>query len=114
MDVLDTTANLMLPAWLTGPIFDKELRVASRRKRYYWLRAAFIVLLLFLISAAWSMETSFGSGSAAYVSVRMATVSRGVVNAVVWLEFITPPSQPFNSRWANSLAACCRSPSSSA
>ena len=78
-------------AWLTGPIFDKELRVASRRKRYYWLRAAFIILLLILIYSAWSIETRLGSGSAAYVSSRMSTISRGVVNVVVWLEFITLP-----------------------
>ncbi len=83
--------DALAPAWLTGPIFDKELRVASRRKRYYWLRGAFILLLLLFIWWAWSTETSFGSGSAAYVSARMSTVSRAVVNAVVWLEFITLP-----------------------
>ena len=32
--------------WLTGPILDKELRVSSRRRRNYWLRFAYIGLLM--------------------------------------------------------------------
>ena len=84
--------DALAPTWLTGPIFDKELRVASRRKRYYLLRIAFILLLLVFIAWAWFVAMSFsGGGSAAYVSFRMSTVSRGVVCAVVWLEFITLP-----------------------
>jgi len=31
--------------WLTGPIFDKELRVSSRRRRNLALRFSYILLL---------------------------------------------------------------------
>ena len=37
--------GLMNPAWLTGPIFDKELRVSSRRKRNYVIRAVYVLKL---------------------------------------------------------------------
>lgn len=77
---------------LTGPIFDKELRIASRRKRYYLLRMAFIAVLLIFIFQAWFMTMTFShSQSPAFVSFRMSNVSRGVVCAVAWLEFISLP-----------------------
>ena len=36
----------MSPLRLIGPIFDKELRVSSRRARNYVMRTVYLVLLL--------------------------------------------------------------------
>jgi ABC-type transport system involved in multi-copper enzyme maturation permease subunit len=76
-------------SWLTGPIFEKELRVSSRRKRNYVLRVAYVVLLTFFIVYAWMMTTrSGGSGSAVYQLSRMPEVGKHVVTTVVWFQFI--------------------------
>jgi len=49
-------------SWLTGPIFDKELRVSSRRKRNYTLRLIYVILLTFFITSVWlSLVKSEGS-----------------------------------------------------
>ena len=42
--------RLLAPFWLTGPLFDKELRVSSRRKRNYILRFAYVVLLTIFVA----------------------------------------------------------------
>jgi len=49
-------------SWLTGPIFDKELRVSSRRRRNYVLRSAYLLVLVVLVAAAWSIALLKGSG----------------------------------------------------
>ena len=77
---------------LTGPIFDKELRIAARRKRYYFLRCLFILILLIFVGQAWMVTMSFSSsGSAAFVTQNMSRVSRSVVCTMAWLEFILLP-----------------------
>ena len=37
--------KVLSPSWLTGPIFGKELRVSSRRRRNYVLRFVYLMLL---------------------------------------------------------------------
>ena len=90
---MDKTLPIHILNRLTGPIFDRELRACSRRKRYYLLRMAFIALMLILIAWTWLMATAFAasSGSAAFTAMRMSIVSRSVVASVVWLEFIAMP-----------------------
>lgn len=90
---MDKTTNTLTFGWLVGPIFGRELRACSRRKRYYLLRVIFIILLLLFIAWTWMMTTAFAAtgGSVAFKAMRMSIVSRGVVAAVVWLEFIALP-----------------------
>ena len=92
MNILDKFNSLITLNWLTGPIFAKELRVASRRKRNYFLRMAFIFLLLIFIAYLWLFTMILPGGrSAGFVAGRMSIISRSVVCAVVWMLFVTLP-----------------------
>ncbi|UCE46783.1 MAG: ABC transporter permease subunit, partial [Phycisphaerales bacterium] len=76
-------------SWLAGPIFEKELRVSSRRRRNYVLRFGYVALLTVFVAYAWSMTTrSGGSGSAVYQLSRMPEVGKHVIRTVVWFQFI--------------------------
>ena len=50
-----------------GPIFGKELRVMSRRRRSYALRVAYLGVLLLVLLLAWTTTGTYGSGAAAAV-----------------------------------------------
>src|SRR5665213_823159 len=52
-------ATLMQGASPFGPIFAKELRVTSRRKRTYWLRVIYLGLLLLVMLWAYALATAF-------------------------------------------------------
>ena len=75
--------------WLTGPIFDKELRVSSRRRRNYALRSAYVLCLLFFIVMAWINWTAYaGGGVAGFRASRMAEAGKSIVLTVTWFQFI--------------------------
>ncbi len=72
---------------LPGPVFDKELRVASRRRRSYLLRCAYVLLLTLYIAMVWISAVSFarsGAMSRAQMQVAAYTITRGIV----WFQFI--------------------------
>jgi len=74
---------------LTGPILDKELRVCSRRKRYYALRSLYLAMMGILVLTAWlAKNSSLGWQSSVYSLSRMAEVGRAVIISVVWFQFI--------------------------
>jgi len=74
-------------AWLTGPIFDKELRVSSRRRRNYVLRFAYLALLTIFLALFWLESVPRGAGSLNQVS-RMAEAGKGMTSFVIWFQFI--------------------------
>ena len=74
-------------SWLTGPIFDKELRVSSRRRRNYVLRFAYLAFLTAFLSLVWVQVTQ-GGGSALYQISRMAEAGKQIVACTVWFQFI--------------------------
>ena len=74
-------------SWLTGPIFDKELRVSSRRKRNYTLRLIYVILLTIFVAIVWlSMVKS--EGSSAYQKSRLALAGKTIVTTIVTFQFI--------------------------
>src|SRR5690606_22788220 len=73
--------------WLTGPIFDKELRVSSRRRRNYVLRFVYVAFFLVFASLIWMEEMPSGAGSVYHVS-RMGRAAQQIVVSVVWFQFI--------------------------
>lgn len=78
------------PVRLAGPIFDKELRGASRHRRSYILRSAYVGLLMavmvyFQVVIA---RTRSASSGALQVS-RMAEAGKQAVAVIVWFQFIT-------------------------
>jgi len=74
-------------SWLTGPIFDKELRVSSRRKRNYTLRLIYVILLTFFIAIVWLSLVKF-EGSSAYQKSRLALAGKTIVSTIVTFQFI--------------------------
>jgi len=87
------TGNLLeylSPLRLAGPIFDKELRVASRRRRLYVLRFAYVGLLAAFILRLWYLVPhSVGTGGAVVQVSRLGEMGKQIVMAIMWLQFIT-------------------------
>ncbi len=73
-------------SWLTGPIFDKELRVSSRRKRNYTLRLIYVILLSFFVAIVW-LSVVKSEGSSAYQKSRMALAGKTIVTTIVMFQF---------------------------
>jgi len=78
--------RLVSLSWLTGPIFDKELRVSSRRRRNYVLRFAYLVLLTILLVMFWVIAVPSGQ-SGLYQSSRMAEAGQMIIACIVWFQF---------------------------
>ena len=74
------------PFSLTGPIFDKELRVSSRRRRNYILRFAYIALLTAFLALVW-IEAMGQTGSGVYRVSRMAEAGKAIIVYIVWFQF---------------------------
>lgn len=85
--VLSWILRILGPARLTGPIFDKELRVSSRRRRNYVLRFVYVGLFTCLLAMVWQGMVSQGT-SALYQSARMAEAGMAIMTVVVWFQFI--------------------------
>ncbi|MGB2865073.1 MAG: ABC transporter permease subunit [Sedimentisphaerales bacterium] len=84
---INSVSRFLSFSWLTGPIFDKELRVSSRRKRNYTLRLIYVILLTFFIAIVWlSMVKS--EGSSAYQKSRLALAGKTIVSTIVTFQFI--------------------------
>jgi len=87
-DLCNSVAKFLSPLRLTGPIFDKELRVSSRRRRNYVLRFVYIVLLTAFLALIW-IEAMGHSGSAVYRISRMAEAGKAIIIYIVWFQFCT-------------------------
>ena len=73
-------------SWLTGPIFDKELRVSSRRRRNYVLRFVYVALLTLFLTIIW-LDAAHYSGSSVYRISRMAQTGQLIISFIAWLQF---------------------------
>jgi len=83
-------ARFLSPQRLTGPIFDKELRVSSRRKRNYFLRFAYVLLLTAFVSFSWFVTIRIGaSSSLVYQVSRMSEAGKYITATIIWFQFIT-------------------------
>lgn len=73
-----------------GPIFEKELRVSSRRGRNYFLRFAYVTAMTIFVTFAWmATVSSRGSASPAFRISRMGEAGKSIVTTIVWFQFIT-------------------------
>jgi ABC-type transport system involved in multi-copper enzyme maturation permease subunit len=87
----ETVRQVRGPDWagrLVGPVFDKELRVSSRRKFTYVLRIAYMVLLLLFVVTVWWGMVGGISGPSVYREARMAEAGRVVIMTLTWFQFI--------------------------
>ncbi|MHC4155923.1 MAG: ABC transporter permease subunit [Planctomycetota bacterium] len=77
-------------SWLAGPIFEKELRVSSRRKRSYFLRFAYVAAMTFFVTFAWLAAVNIGSSaSPAFRASRMGEAGKYIVTTIIWFQFIS-------------------------
>jgi ABC-2 type transport system permease protein len=88
---VDNTRQIASQArWLAGPILDKELRAASRQRKYYLLRFAYVGLLILVTLQAWFVLTRAGGGASQVVQVsRLSTAGRTIIATIVWFQFVT-------------------------
>jgi ABC-2 type transport system permease protein len=84
--IIKYVARILSPLWLLGPIFDKELRVSSRRRRNYVLRFLYIALLSMILYFFWvgSVRTDTFS---LYQKSRLASVGQTIMAFIVWFQF---------------------------
>ncbi len=82
-----TVRTILNPAWVTGPIFEKELRVSSRRRRNYSLRVLYILLLTVFIAIVW-LSVVESRGNTALEQSRMAVAGKRIVTTTVLFQFI--------------------------
>jgi ABC-type transport system involved in multi-copper enzyme maturation permease subunit len=84
--LLSIVRKVLSLSWLTGPIFDKELRVSSRRKKNYTLRLIYIILLTIFIAIVW-LSIVKSEGSSVYEKSRMALAGKRIVTTIVIFQF---------------------------
>ena len=86
---INCLTNLIDPARWFGPIFDKELRVTSRRLRYYLLRFAYVAGLGIILFIVWSNEILASSvNSAAWRITRLSVIGKNIIISIVWFQFL--------------------------
>ncbi len=87
--VISFFSKVVKPWWLTGPIFDKELRVSSRRRRNYVLRFVYLLLLTIFLAMVWlaAMEIQ-GQPATAYQTVKMSVVGIAIIGTIIMFQFI--------------------------
>jgi len=85
--LINSVSSFLNLFWLTGPIFGKELRVSSRRKRNFVLRSAYVVLLTIFVVIVWLSVVKF-QGTAAYQKSRMGIAGKTVITTIVTFQFV--------------------------
>ena len=90
---MDKRLLLAPPGWLrwrAGPIFQKELRVASRQRKYYLLRFAYVCLLAVVTLQFWYSVARVGGGASGVAQVaRLGAVGKDAIITIVWFQFVT-------------------------
>ena len=93
MGVMTTTARiisflgLLNPNRCTGPIFAKELRVASRRRRSYIFRTVYLALLMLLMLLIWFEAVDSFDPNPVRMS-RMSGAAMIIASSIAWFQFI--------------------------
>lgn len=83
---INSVSRFFSLSWLTGPLFGKELRVSSRRRRNYVLRFVYVLLLTIFVAMVWLSVVKF-QGSTAYQKSRMALAGKTIVTTIVMFQF---------------------------
>lgn len=73
--------------WLTGPIFNKELRVSSRRRRNYTMRFVYLAFLTAFLIVIWVDAVNFAGSSRTYAASRLAYAGKQIIVTLVWFQF---------------------------
>ena len=89
MDIIsvNSVSSFFRLSWLTGPLFDKELRISSRRKRNYALRFAYVIFLTLFIVIVWLSVVKF-QGTATFQKSRMSVAGKTIITTIISFQFI--------------------------
>ena len=72
-----------------GPILDKELRVAGRRRLTYLVRVIYVaVMALFVVGTWWSEVGTLAWTQPIERQMRMAAVGQHAIFALLWFQFV--------------------------
>ena len=74
-------------SWLTGPIFDKELRISSRRKRNYVLRVGYLVIFLLVLTLIWVEQMGSRNTNVVYRVSRLSQVGLVITGSIIMIQF---------------------------
>ena len=74
-------------SWLAGPIFGKELRVSSRRRRNYWTRSVYLAFLTVFLVVIWLDVVDFANSSGTYIASRLARAGKQIIVILIWFQF---------------------------
>ncbi len=85
--VNNTITKFISLEWLAGPFLDKELRVSSRQKRNYLLRAIYVITLLIFVAITWIDVVKF-NWNITFQRSRLAEVGRTITVTIVQFQFI--------------------------
>lgn len=69
-------------------VLSKELRSASRRRRYYLLRSAYIVCQVFAWGLVWLPLVRFGTSPSVFTAGMMPQVARSLSVGIAWSQFL--------------------------
>jgi ABC-2 type transport system permease protein len=88
-----TTTDLLRvlnPLRLAGPIFDKELRIASRRGRTYLLRFGYVGILSVFVLSTWrtAVVVRAAASSSVVQASQMGLAAVSIVGVIVWFQFL--------------------------
>jgi ABC-type transport system involved in multi-copper enzyme maturation permease subunit len=72
---------------LTGPIFDKELRISSRRRRNYFLRIVYALALAVFVVMVW-LNTIDGHYRSTFTVAHMGEAGKYIITTVLWFQFV--------------------------
>jgi len=75
------------PARLMGPIFDKELRISSRRRMSYIIRSAYCLSLGFYVVITWAFAVRMGAASSSLIASRLSEVGKQTAGAIIIFQF---------------------------
>jgi len=82
-----TLSKTVTLSWLTGPIFDKELRISSRRKRNYVLRSAYLAILLLALVLIWVEMVGSRNANITYQASRLYRAGLAIISTIVVIQF---------------------------
>jgi len=69
-------------------VLNKELRSASRRRRYYLLRSAYVGMQILAWVMLWVFATNFNASPSVYATGMMSQVARSILIGMVWFQFL--------------------------
>jgi len=73
--------------WLTGPFLNKELRVSSRHKRNYFLRAIYVFTMLLFVVITW-INVIENNMSMTFQRSRLAEAGQSITITIIWFQFV--------------------------